>query len=213
MNSIRGVVMVVAALGVATAAFAEVKTQEFEYRQGDTVLQGFLAWNDKTPGKAPGVLVVHEWWGHNAHARSQAKRLAAAGFVVLALDMYGKGKLAQHPADATAFMQEATKDPEVVAARFNAALDLLRKDPHVDARRNAAIGYCFGGGVVLDMARSGADLKAVVSFHGSLGTASPASPGKVKARILVLTGAADPMTPSTLVSSFKREMSDAGAKF
>jgi len=205
--------MIAAFLVVASTAFAGVKTREVEYRQGDTALQGFLAWNDATPGKRPGVVVVHEWWGHNEHARHQARRLAEAGYVAFALDMYGKGKLATHPADAEAFMNEATKDPEVVAARFNAALDLLKQDPHVDPARIAAIGYCFGGGVVLDQARAGADLKAVVSFHGSLGTSQPAQPGKIKARVLVLTGGADPMNPAGVVAAFKKEMTAAGAHF
>src|SRR5258706_536740 len=163
--------------------------------KGDTALQGFMAWNDATPGKRPGVVVVHEWWGHNEHARRQARRLAEAGYVAFALDMYGKGKLATHPADAEALVKEATKDPEVVAARFNAALDLLKQDPHVDSARIAAIGYCFGGGVVLDQARSGADLKAAGTFHAPLGTSHPAQPGKVKTRVLVLTGGGRPDNP------------------
>ena len=213
MLSIHSLAMVAAALAIASTAFAEVKTREVEYRQGDTALQGFVAWNDAMPGKRPGVVVVHEWWGHNEHARHQARRLAEAGYVAFALDMYGKGKLATHPADAEAFMKEATKDPEVVAARFDAALDLLKQDPHVDPSRIAAIGYCFGGGVVLDQARAGADLKAVVSFHGSLGTSQPAQPGKIKARVLVLTGGADPMNPAAVVAAFKKEMTAAGARF
>jgi dienelactone hydrolase len=216
MFSIRRLAIAVACLAVASAASAasaEVKTREVEYRQGDTVLQGFMAWNDASPGKRPGVLVVHEWWGHNEHARRQARRLAEAGYVAFALDMFGKGKLATHPADAQAFVAEATKDPEVVAARFNTALDLLKQDPHVDPTRIAAIGYCFGGSVVLDQARSGADLKAVVTFHGALGTSQPAQPGKVKARVLVLTGGADPMNPPPTVAAFKKEMTDAGARF
>lgn len=213
MMVFRRLALMAACLAVASTALAAVKTQEMEYRQGETVLRGFIAWNDATPGKRPGVLVVHEWWGHNEHARHQARRLAEAGYVAFALDMYGKGKLATHAADAGAFMTEATKDPEVVAARFKAALDLLLQDPHVDTARIAAIGYCFGGGVVLDQARSGADLKAVVTFHGSLGTSEPAQPGKIKARLLVLTGGADPMNPPETVAGFKKEMTAAGAKF
>ena len=192
---------------------ARIQTKEVEYRQGGTVLKGFIAWDDAASGKRPGVLVVHEWWGLNDHARNQARRLAEAGYVGFALDMYGAGKVTTHPQDAQAFATAATKDPAVVAARFNAALDLLKRDPHVDPARIAAIGYCFGGGVVLDMARSGADLAAVVSFHGSLGTKNPAQPGKVKARLLVLAGGADPFVPPAQVEAFRTEMQAAGARF
>src|SRR5213594_1170244 len=202
-----------AVLLTLSAGSATVKTREIEYRQGDTVLQGFIAWDDAARGKRPGVLVVHEWWGHNEHARNQARRLAEAGYVGFALDMYGKGKVATHPKDAEAFMTEATKDPETLPARFNAALDQLRRDPHVDPEKIAAIGYCFGGGVVLGMARSGADLDAVVSFHGMLATKTPAEKGRIKARILVLAGGADPMVPPAQVEAFKKEMTDAGARF
>src|SRR5437588_7748582 len=192
---------------------ATVKTRELEYRQGDIVLQGFVAWDDAARGRRPGVLVVHEWWGHNEHARNQARRLAEAGYVGFALDMYGKGKVTSHPQEAQAFVSEATKDPAVLAARFNAALKQLKRDPHVDATRIAAVGYCFGGAVVLGIARAGADLAAVVTFHGALATTSPAQPGKVKARILVLTGGADPFVPPEQVEAFKREMQAAGARF
>src|SRR5437879_12102859 len=126
--------------------------------------------------------------------------------------MYGAGKVTTHPQEAQAFATEATKDAAVVAARFNAALDLLKRDPHVDPARIAAIGYCFGGGVVLGMARSGADLAAVVSFYGSLGTKTPAEPGKVKARVLVLAGGADPFVPPEQVGAFRKEMHPAGAR-
>ena len=192
---------------------ATIKTQELEYRAGNTVLQGFMAWDDAARGRRPGVLVVHEWWGHNEHARNQARRLAEAGYVGFALDMYGKGKVTTHPQEAQAFASEATKDPAVLAARFNAALQLLKRDPHVDTTRMAAIGYCFGGAVVLGMARGGADLAAVVTFHGALATTSPAQPGKVKARILVLAGGADPFVPPEQVEAFKKEMQAAGARF
>ena len=192
---------------------ADVKTKEIEYRQGDTVLHGFIAWDDAARGKRPGVLVVHEWWGLNDHARNQARRLAEAGYVGFALDMYGKGKVTTHPQEAQAFAAEATKDAEVMAARFNAALEQLKRDPHVDSTKIAAIGYCFGGSVVLGMARAGADLAAVVTFHGALATQQPAQPGKVKARILVNAGAADPFVPPEQVEAFRKEMQAAGARF
>ena len=196
-----------------TPTQATIQTKEVEYREGGTVFKGFIAWDDATTGKRPGVLVVHEWWGLNDHARNQARRLAEAGYVGFAIDMYGAGRVTTHPQEAQAFATEAAKDPAVAAARFNAALEELKRDPHVDPARIAAIGYCFGGGVVLGMARSGADLAAVVSFHGSLGTKTPAEPGKVKARVLVLAGGADPFVPPEQIDAFKREMQAAGARF
>jgi dienelactone hydrolase len=133
--------------------------------------------------------------------------------VGFALDMYGDGKVATHPQDAQAFAAEATKDPAVVAARFNAAREQLVSDPHVDPKRIGAIGYCFGGGVVLGMARSGADLGAVATFHGALGTDHPAEAGKVHAPILVMTGTDDPFVPPDQVAAFEQEMKAAGATF
>ncbi|BDG05331.1 dienelactone hydrolase family protein [Anaeromyxobacter oryzae] len=203
----------VSACAIATAAAAKVQTRKIEYRQGDTVLHGFLAWDDAAKGKRPGVLVVHEWWGQNEHARNQARRLAKAGYVGFALDMYGNGKVTTHPKDAMAFAQEATKDPQVVAARFDAALAVLKQQPQVDPEKIAAFGYCFGGGVALRMARAGEDLGAVVTFHGALEPAlGPAEPGKIKPAILVQTGGADPMVPPEQVQQFEQEMKDSGAK-
>jgi len=202
-----------AACTLATGAQAEVKTKEIVYEQGDTALQGFLAWDDAVKGKRPGVLVIHEWWGHNQHARAQAKRLAKAGYVGFALDMYGKGKVTTHPKDAMAFMQEATKDPQVVAARFDAALDVLKKQPQVDPEKVGAVGYCFGGTVALNMARAGRDLDGVAVFHAGLKPSGPpAEPGKVKPAVLAQIGEKDPMIPKEQVEAFEKEMKDAGVK-
>lgn len=196
----------------AAAKAANIKTQDVEYTAGKTVLQGQLVWDAALPGKRPGVLVVHEWWGLNAHAKNQAARLATAGYVAFALDMYGKGKLAQHPKDAQAFVAEVTAEAGTGKARFQAALAQLKKAPQVDASQIAAIGYCFGGAVVLDMARSGEDLAAVVSFHGALGSKLTAGRG-LKPRILVATGADDPMIGPDLVEKFRQEMTTAAARF
>ena len=212
MRRLRSVAMVVALVASAATASAEIKTKVVDYAVGGTALQGFIAWDDASAAKRPGVVVVHEWWGHNEHARNSARRLAEAGYVGFALDMYGKGKLAAHPDDAMKFMTEATKDPAALGARFNAALAELKKDPHVDPSRVGAIGYCFGGTVVIGQARLGADLKVVASFHGGLGGLPPVKPGAVKARVLVYTGAADPMIPADQVEAFRKEMAAAGAK-
>lgn len=201
-----------AACLVAATAAAKVQTKPVEYRGGGADLQGFLAWDDSAKGSRPGVLVIHEWWGLNEHARAQAIRLAQAGYVAFAVDMYGKGRVATHPADAKAFAQEATKDPDVTAARFDAGLAVLKQQPQVESGKIAAFGYCFGGGVALNQARAGEALSAVVTFHGSLQPArGPARPGAVKPAILVLTGAADPMIGPEKVQAFEREMKDAGA--
>jgi dienelactone hydrolase len=212
MRCLRSAAMVIALVASASAAAAEVKTKVVDYTVGGTDLQGFVAWDDASAGKRPGVLVVHEWWGHNEHARNAARRLAEAGYVGFALDMFGKGKLATHPDDAMKFMTEATKDPAALGARFNAALAELKKDPHVDPARIGAIGYCFGGTIVISQARMGADLDVVASFHGGLGGLAPVKPGAVKARVLVFTGAADPMIPADQVEAFRKDMAAAGAK-
>ena len=212
MRRLQTAAMVIAMAASTTVASAEVKTRVVDYTVGGTALQGFIAWDDASTAKRPGILVVHEWWGHNEHARTSARRLAEAGYVGFALDMYGKGKLAAHPDDAMKFMTEATKDPAVLGARFNAALAELTKDPHVDPARVGAIGYCFGGTVVISQARLGADLDVVASFHGGLGGLPPVKPGAVKARVLVYTGTADPMIPSDQVEAFRKDMAAAGAK-
>jgi len=209
-----GAAAILLALAVsATPAAAEVQTKVVDYTVGGVALQGFLAWDDAAAsGKRPGVVVVHEWWGHNEHARNSARKLAEAGYVGFALDMYGKGKVAAHPDDAMKFMTEATRDPAVLGARFDAAVAELKKDPRVDPSRIGAIGYCFGGTVVISQARMGADLGAVASFHGGLGGLPPVKAGGVKARVLVYTGAADPMVPAAQVEAFRKEMAAAGAK-
>jgi len=197
----------------ATSAWAKVTGREVQYRLGDTVFKGFLADNPALKGKRPAVLVVHEWWGHNEYARKRARMLAEKGYVALAVDMYGDGKTAGHPDDAGKFAGEVMQNKAIGEARFNAALDFLKQQPNVDVERIAAIGYCFGGGVVLHMARQGSDLKGVVSFHGSLATDAPAKPGAVKARVLVFNGEADKMIPPEQVAAFKDEMTKAGAPF
>jgi dienelactone hydrolase len=199
----------------ASSAAGAVKTREVEYKQEGTgtTLKGMVAWDDAQTGKRPGVLVVHEWWGLNEHARTSARKLAEAGYVGFALDMYGSGKSTTHQHDAEAMMNDTVKDPAVIAARFNAALAQLKQDPHVDPEKVAAIGYCFGGAVALGMARTGADLDAVVTFHGILSTPTPAAAGQVKPRLLVLTGTADSFVPPEQVEAFKKEMTAAGARF
>ncbi|MGH8034707.1 MAG: dienelactone hydrolase family protein [Lysobacterales bacterium] len=169
---------------------ADIKTEEISYSADGVTMKGFLAWDDGIAGQRPGVLVVHEWWGNNAYSRHRAEMLAALGYTGLAVDMYGEGKTADHPEDAKKFMSEALANLPGSRDRFNAALQLLKSQPTVDPEKIAAIGYCFGGGVVLHMARYGADLDAVASFHGSLplGVAPPGEGAPIKARVVVYNG-------------------------
>ena len=192
------------------SAHASVKTSEIVYQVGDTEFTGFLAFDDAISNKRPAILVLHEWWGHNAYARKRAEMLAALGYTAFALDMYGSGKVADHPEDAKAFMLAATRDSTVVQKRFQAALDILLQHPSVNREKTAAIGYCMGGGIVLNMARAGADLDGFAIFHGSLGSEKPVKAGQIKAEIMVFTGAADPFVPAAQVQTFEQEMKSAG---
>lgn len=196
-------------------AVAEIRTEEITYSGGDAEMKGYVAWDDAVAGKRPGVLVVHEWWGHNDYARKRAEMLAGLGYTALALDMYGQGRSADHPENAQKFMQELTGNLEQGRDRFNAALDVLKAHPTVDASRTAAIGYCMGGGIVLHMARYGADLDAVASFHGSLplGVAPEGEGGEVTARIAVYNGEADPFVTDDAKQAFKAEMKEVGADY
>jgi predicted methyltransferase/dienelactone hydrolase len=187
--------------------------EDVTYYAGDVALKGYLAWDSSREGPRPGIIVVHEWWGHNEYARTRARALAELGYTALAIDMYGNGKTADHPKDAGAFAQEATKDTAVAIARFNAGLELLKAHQTTDPNRTAAIGYCFGGSVVLNMARAGADLDVVASFHGMLGAPAPAKPGATLAKVLVATGEADPMVPPEQVAAFEQEMRQAGVSY
>lgn len=191
------------------AAQAVVKGEAVEYKAGETVLKGYLAYDDALKGKRPGILVVHEWWGHDEYARQRARMLAELGYTALALDMYGEGHQAHHPDEAGKFSGEVRKNLTLARQRFDAAQGILKKHPTVDGGKIAAIGYCFGGAIVLEMARQGENLKGVVSFHGSLNTDQPAKVGKFKARALVLTGEADPFIPHEQVETFKKEMEAA----
>lgn len=195
------------------SATPEYAGEEVEYTAGGVTMKGYLAYDKNATEKRPGVLVVHEWWGHNEHTRNSADKLAEAGYIALAVDMYGDGKVATHPEDAKKFSGQVMQDFEMGKKRFNAARQLLESHEKTEAGEIAAIGYCFGGGVVLNMARQGADLDAVVSLHGSLNAVKPAEKDVVKAHILVLNGADDPFVPKEQVEAFKKEMDAANADY
>jgi dienelactone hydrolase len=201
----------VSLMGMGSAE-AKVVGQAVEYQAGDTVMRGYLAYDDAAKLPHPGILVVHEWWGVDDYVRGRARQLAELGYTALALDMYGEGRTAQDPQTAGKMSSEISKDIPVAKQRFEAALSFLRKQKHVAPHQIAAIGYCFGGAVVLNMARSGEDLVGVVSFHGNLAASTPAKPGDVHARILVCHGADDPFVPAAQVEAFRKEMAAAGAK-
>ncbi len=192
---------------------AGVQGREVVYSSNGDTLIGYLASDAGKSGKRPGVLVVHEWWGHNEYARKRAEMLAELGYTALAVDMYGNGQQAHHPEDAGKFATAVFQNFEQAKARFLAALNLLKQDPTVDTSKIAAIGYCFGGGIVLNMARQGLDLDGVVSFHGNLSAVQPAEKGKVKAAVLVCNGADDPFVTAEQIEAFKKEMDAAGVDY
>jgi dienelactone hydrolase len=200
-------------LAASVSAQAAVVGEAVSYQAGDTTLKGYLARDTAVQGKRPGILVVHEWWGNNDYAHERARQLAELGYVALAVDMYGDGKTADHPDDAGKFAGAVRGNLPLMQARFEAARALLVSQPDVDPQQIAAIGYCFGGGVVLAMASAGADLAGVVSFHGTLGGISAPAPGTVKARILVANGADDPFVTPEQIAAFMAAMDAAGADY
>jgi len=194
---------------LAAPADATIRTETVKY-EADVPLVGQIYYDDAAKGKRPGVLVVHEWWGLNDHTRAKAKALAEAGYVAFALDMYGGGKSTQHPQEAGEWAGAVRQSAEGGRARFEAALVKLKLHPGVDTEQIAAIGYCFGGAVVLTMAGAGADLDGVVSFHGALPT-DTLTRGGVRAKVLVCHGAADAFVPPATVQAFTEVMEAAGA--
>jgi len=213
MLTIFALILGMAGFAAAEAQITKIKGMDVKYTVRDVQMKGYLAYDENIKGKRPGVLVVHEWWGLNDYARKRARMLAELGYTALALDMYGEGKTAAHPDDAGKFSSELMKNFDVGKERFIAGMNLLKSEPTVDQTRIAAIGYCFGGGVVLNMARQGVDLKGVASFHGGLTAVKPAQPGSVKAKILVLNGADDKFITKEQIEAFKQEMKNAGANF
>jgi dienelactone hydrolase len=203
------VVLAIVLAGISPAR-AEMKAEVVEYRHGDVVLEGYLAYDDLIRGKRPGVLVAHEWNGHNQYVRKRAERLARLGYVAFALDMYGKGVRAKDAKEAAALAGIYKGDRTLMRARAAAGLDVLRRRPETDPTRLAAIGYCFGGTTVLELARSGADLVSVVSFHGGLDSPTPGDARNIKGKVLALHGGDDPFVPVSQVEAFQEEMRKGG---
>jgi dienelactone hydrolase len=187
--------------------------KEIEYTSDSDTLKGYLVYDGDIDGKRPGILVVHEWWGQNEYARKRARMLAELGYTAFALDMYGEGKQATHPEDAQKFAMQVFSNIDKAEKRFMSAYNLLKKEETTNPDKIAAIGYCFGGGIVLQMARIGTDLDAVVSFHGSIQPITRAESGKVKSYILVCNGADDPFVTEEQIDAFKTEMDSAGVDY
>ena len=197
------------ALLCSTVAQAEVQTQVVEYKQGDTVLEGYLAYDDEATGKRRGVMVVHEWTGIDSYVRQRVEQLAELGYVAFAADIYGKGIRPKNEQEAAAQAKIYRSDRQLLRDRALAGLQVLQKNQQVNPSQVAAIGYCFGGGTVLELARSGANVAGVVSFHGNLDTPNPSDAKNIQGRVLVLHGADDPLVPDEQVAAFVNEMRQA----
>lgn len=201
--------MLILAVAMIAVAHAQVKTEVIEYKDGETVLEGYLAYDASIKEKRPAVIVVHEWMGINDYTKKRCEQLAALGYVAFAADIYGKGVRPQKPEEAGKEAAKYKGNRALMRSRMNAALDWVKKSDKVKSDQVAAIGYCFGGTAVLELARSGADVKGVVSLHGGLDTPTPQDAKNIKARVLACHGALDPFVPQKDVEAFKKEMDEA----
>ncbi len=197
----------------SSGAFAAVKSMPVSYKDGETALTGQLFWDDSIEGKRPGVLVVHEWWGLNDYARKRASMLAEMGYVAFALDMYGDNKVTTHPAKAEEWSKAATADVEAWRQRARLGLERLRASELTDSDRIAAIGYCFGGSTVMQLAYAGEEIKGVVSFHGALPLPQGDEARKIKGRVLIEHGNSDAFIPLERVDAFRAALNEAGVAY
>lgn len=198
-----------ASLVVAVTARAEVATRVLEYKIGEATYEGFLAWDDAVKTPRPAILVVHDWNGLDDYEKLRARMLAELGYVAFAVDVYGKGVRPTNAQESGAEARKLYGNLPEFRARLQAAVMVARSLPEADRSKVAAIGYCFGGAGVLELARSGSDVQGVVSFHGSLGTTMPAKEGEVKTKVLVCHAAQDPSAPRPTLVAFLDEMRDA----
>lgn len=206
----KNIPLFIAALCLSTVANAGVVTQTVDYKQGDTALKGFLAYDDSIKEKRPGVLVVHEWWGLNDYAKKRAEQLAKLGYVAFAVDMYGGGAVATDREKAAEWANSVRGNRPLMRERIRAGLQVLAADKRVDPDRIGAIGFCFGGTTVLELAYSGANIAGVVSFHGGLVPPGPEDMKAIKAAFLVLHGADDPFMTRDQIADFQDGLNKAG---
>jgi dienelactone hydrolase len=190
----------------------KLKEENITYTADSVTLNGFVVYDENIQGPRPAVIVVHEWWGMNDYPKMRARELAKLGYIAMAADFYGNGKTADNPTDAQNLAMPFYQDPQMAKTRLDAAIAKLKTYPQADANKFAAIGYCFGGGVLLNSARLGEDLKGVVSFHGGL-VGTPADKNLLKAEILVCHGSADSFVRQVEVDQFKKQMDSIGAKY
>lgn len=193
----------------AFASSAAIQTKKVEYKQGDTTLEGVLVYDDAVKTKRPGVLVVHQWMGLTDYEKHRAEMLAQLGYVAFCADIYGKGIHPKDTTEAGALAGKYKSDRALLRARVNAGLETFKKNELVDATRVAAIGYCFGGTTVIELARGGADIAGVVSFHGGLDSPTPADGKNIKCKVLACHGADDPFVPAKDLAAFEDEMRQA----
>lgn len=198
-----------ALLVCATAVFAEIKVETVEYKSGDVVCEGYLAYDTAQAGPRPGVVIVHDWMGNGAFSKKKAEDIAALGYVAFAADIYGKGVRPKDAKEASAQAGKYKNDRPLLRARVNAALDTLKASGKADPKRIASMGFCFGGTTALELARSGADVVGTVTFHGGLSSPTPADAKNIKGKELILHGADDPHVNASEVAAFKKEMDDA----
>jgi len=197
------------ALTCALAARGQVHTEKIEYKHGDTVLEGHLAYDQSIQGKRPGVLIVHQWKGLTDYEKKRAEMLAKLGYIAFAVDIYGKGIRPKDNQEAAAEAGKYKQNRELLRSRAAAGLAVLQTRKFIDSERIAAIGYCFGGTTVIELARSGAEIAGVVSFHGALDSPTPEDGKKIKCKVLALHGADDPFVPAKDVAAFEEEMRQA----
>ncbi|HEX7862708.1 MAG TPA: dienelactone hydrolase family protein [Verrucomicrobiae bacterium] len=193
----------------AQTAFAAIKTETVEYKEGDTTLEGVLIYDDSIVNKRPGILIAHQWKGLTDYEKKRGEMLAKLGYVAFAADIYGKGVRPKDTQEAGQFAGKYKGERDLLRRRVQAGFEQLKKSRFVDAEKTAAIGYCFGGTTVLELARAGADVDGVVSFHGGLGTPTPDDAKKIKGKVLALHGADDPFVPPAEEQAFEEEMRKA----
>lgn len=213
MKSIHVTFLVMLLLTFSNLLSAKVVSETVVYKDGETQLKGVIYYDDTVQVKRPGVLVVHEWWGLNKYAKKRAMMLASMGYIAFAADMYGGGKTTRHAKDAKGWMTQITSNVDMWQKRANRGLDVLRKHKFTDTAKIAAIGYCFGGATVMQMAYAGSNVNGVVSFHGSLPVASRPQARSINTRIMIAHGNADPFVPEEKVSKFKQALDDMGIKY